>query len=84
MPLSTPTNNATLIGKLTRDPQLRRVTTRSGEQSVLTLGLAVRRAGKQQEGANGGLLRCQRLGPTRRDLRGAPLQGTARRRLGAP
>lgn len=51
MPLTSPTNNATLIGRLTRDPELRRVSTRSGEQSVLTLGIAVRRSGRQQEDA---------------------------------
>jgi single-strand DNA-binding protein len=39
-----PTNSANLIGRLTRDPELRSVTTASGDKSVLTLGLAVRRA----------------------------------------
>lgn len=39
-----PTNSANLIGRLTRDPELRSVPTASGDKSVLTLGLAVRRA----------------------------------------
>ena len=43
MPYPSPTNSATLIGKLTRDPELRTVSTSAGNRSVLTLGLAVRR-----------------------------------------
>jgi single-strand DNA-binding protein len=43
MPFTSPTNSATLIGRLTRDPQLRTVSTAAGKRSVLTLGLAVRR-----------------------------------------
>jgi single-strand DNA-binding protein len=41
MPFPSPTNSATLIGKLTRDPELRTVSTSAGSRSVLTLGLAV-------------------------------------------
>jgi single-stranded DNA-binding protein len=37
------TNTATLIGRVSRDPQLRAVTTSAGERPVLNLGLAVRR-----------------------------------------
>jgi single-strand DNA-binding protein len=43
MPYPSPANCATLIGRLTRDPELRTVVTSTGERSVLTLGLAVRR-----------------------------------------
>ena len=43
MPYPSPTNSVTLIGRLTRDPELRVVSTSAGQRSVLTLGLAVRR-----------------------------------------
>jgi single-strand DNA-binding protein len=43
MPFNSPANSTTLIGRLTRDPQLRTVSTAAGERSLLTLGLAVRR-----------------------------------------
>jgi single-strand DNA-binding protein len=43
MPFPSPTNSATLIGKLTRDPELRTVSTSAGERSVLTLGITVRK-----------------------------------------
>ncbi len=43
MAYSSPTNTATLIGKVTRDPELRTVSTSAGDKSVLTLGLAVRK-----------------------------------------
>jgi single-strand DNA-binding protein len=43
MPFTSPANSATLIGRLTRDPELRAVSTPAGERSVLTLGLAVPR-----------------------------------------
>ncbi len=43
MAYSSPTNSATLIGKVTRDPELRTVSTSAGDKSVLTLGLAVRK-----------------------------------------
>ena len=43
MPFPSPTNSATLIGKLTRDPELRTVSTSAGDRSVLTLGIAVRK-----------------------------------------
>jgi single-strand DNA-binding protein len=43
MPFPSPTNSATLIGKLTRDPEMRTVSTSAGERSVLTLGIAVRK-----------------------------------------
>jgi single-strand DNA-binding protein len=43
MPFTSPANSATLIGRLTRDPEPRVVSTSGGERSVLTLGLAVRR-----------------------------------------
>jgi single-strand DNA-binding protein len=36
-------NAATLIGRLTRDPELRTASTSAGERSVLSLGLAVRK-----------------------------------------
>src|SRR5271167_1368985 len=48
MPFPSPTNSATLIGKLTRDPELRTVSTSAGERSVLTLGIAVRKAIKPE------------------------------------
>ena len=34
MPFPSPTNSATLIGKLTRDPELRTVSTSAGDRSV--------------------------------------------------
>ena len=43
MPFTSPTNSATLIGRVTRDPELRTVSTSAGERPVLTLGLAIRR-----------------------------------------
>jgi single-strand DNA-binding protein len=49
MPFPSPTNSATLIGKLTRDPELRTVSTSAGERSVLTLGIAVRKAIKTEQ-----------------------------------
>ena len=49
MPFPSPTNSATLIGKLTRDPELRTVTTSAGERSVLTLGIAVRKPIKTEQ-----------------------------------
>jgi single-strand DNA-binding protein len=49
MPFSSPSNSATLIGKLTRDPELRTVSTSAGERSVLTLGIAVRKLIKTQD-----------------------------------
>jgi single-strand DNA-binding protein len=48
MAYSSPINSATLIGKLTRDPELRTVSTSGGERSVLTLGLAVRKPSKPE------------------------------------
>jgi single-strand DNA-binding protein len=50
MAFTSPTNSATLIGRLTRDPQLRTVSTAAGERCVLTLGLAVRRPVSSQDG----------------------------------
>jgi single-strand DNA-binding protein len=49
MPFPSPTNSATLIGKLTRDPELRTVSTSAGERSVLTLGIAVRKPIKTEQ-----------------------------------
>jgi single-strand DNA-binding protein len=49
MAYPSPTNSATLIGKLTRDPELRNVSTSAGARSVLTLGLAVRKPIKLDE-----------------------------------
>ena len=49
MPFPSPTNSATLIGKLTRDPELRTVSTSAGERSVLTLGIAVRKPIKSEQ-----------------------------------
>jgi single-strand DNA-binding protein len=46
MAYSSPTNTAGLIGRLTRDLELRTVSTSAGDKSVLTLGLAVRKASK--------------------------------------
>lgn len=46
MPYASPANTAGLIGRLTRDPELRTVSTSAGERSVLTLGLAVRKSSK--------------------------------------
>lgn len=46
MAYPSPTNSVTLIGKLTRDPELRTVPTKAGDKSVLTLGLAVRKPSK--------------------------------------
>jgi single-strand DNA-binding protein len=48
MAYSSPTNNTTLIGKVTRDPELRTVSTSAGDKSVLTLGLAVRKSIKPE------------------------------------
>ncbi len=44
MAYPSPTNTATLIGRVTRDPELRTVPTSAGDKSVLTLGLAVRKS----------------------------------------
>ena len=49
MAYSSPSNCATLIGRLTRDPELRTVSTSAGARSVLTLGLAVRKPIKADE-----------------------------------
>src|ERR1700732_248853 len=49
MPFPSPTNSATLIGKLTRDPELRTVSTSAGERSVLTLVIAVRKPVKTDQ-----------------------------------
>jgi single-strand DNA-binding protein len=49
MAYASPTNSATLIGKLTRDPELRTVLTSAGNRSVLTLGLAVRKPIKAED-----------------------------------
>jgi single-strand DNA-binding protein len=38
-----------LIGKLTRDPELRTASTSAGERSVLTLGIAVRKPIKTEQ-----------------------------------
>ena len=46
MPYPSPTNTAGLIGRLTRDPELRTVSTSAGDTSVLTLGLAIRKPSK--------------------------------------
>jgi single-strand DNA-binding protein len=43
------TNSAILIGQLTRDPELRTVSTSAGARSVLTLGLAVRKPIKPED-----------------------------------
>ncbi len=43
MAYPSPTNTARLIGKVTRDPELRTVPTSAGDRSVLTLGMAVRK-----------------------------------------
>jgi single-strand DNA-binding protein len=51
MAYPSPTNAATLIGKLTRDPELRTVSTSAGQRSVLTLGLAVRKPIKPDDHA---------------------------------
>jgi single-strand DNA-binding protein len=48
MPYPSPSNSAALIGKLTRDPELRTVDTPAGSRSVLTLGLAVRKPSKSE------------------------------------
>src|ERR1039458_381595 len=49
MPFPSPTNSATLIGKLTREPELRTVSTSAGERSVPTLGIAVRKPIKTEQ-----------------------------------
>jgi single-strand DNA-binding protein len=41
-------NAAALIGRVTRDPELRTVSTSAGERSVLTLGIAVRKPSKPE------------------------------------
>jgi single-strand DNA-binding protein len=46
MAYPSPTNTATLVGRLTRDPELRTVSPSAGDRSVLTLRLAVRKPGK--------------------------------------
>ena len=49
MPFTSPTNSATLIGRVARDPELRTVSTSAGERSVLTLGIAVRKLIKTED-----------------------------------
>ena len=51
MAYPSPSNCATLVGRLTRDPELRTVSTSAGARSVLTLGLAVRKPIKADEDA---------------------------------
>ncbi len=48
MAYPSPTNAATLVGRLTRDLELRTVPTSAGERSVLTLRLAVRKSSKPE------------------------------------
>jgi single-strand DNA-binding protein len=49
MAYPTPTNTATLIGRLSRDPQLRTVTTSTGVRPLLNLGLAVRKPSRSSD-----------------------------------
>jgi single-strand DNA-binding protein len=49
MPFTSPTNSATLIGRVARDPELRSVSTSAGERSVLTHGIAVRKLVKTED-----------------------------------
>ncbi|HEY3760063.1 MAG TPA: hypothetical protein VGL37_09890 [Solirubrobacteraceae bacterium] len=49
MAYPTPTNTTTLIGRLSRDPQLRTVTTSTGERPLLNLGLAVRKPSRSSD-----------------------------------
>ncbi|TMK98222.1 MAG: single-stranded DNA-binding protein [Actinobacteria bacterium] len=51
MAYSSPSNCATLVGRLTRDPELRSVSPSAGARSVLTLRLAVRKPIKPDEDA---------------------------------
>jgi single-strand DNA-binding protein len=44
MPYPSSLNSATLIGRVTRDPELRTASTSAGERSVLSLGIAVRKS----------------------------------------
>jgi single-strand DNA-binding protein len=46
MAYPSPINTATLVGRLTRDLELRTVSTSAGDRSVLTLRLAVRKTTK--------------------------------------
>jgi single-strand DNA-binding protein len=50
MAYPTSLNRTTLIGRVTRDPELRSAPASGGERSVLTLGLAVRKASKPDNG----------------------------------
>jgi len=43
-------NSTALIGRVTRDPELRTVTTSGGDRPVLTLGIAVRKASRPDNG----------------------------------
>ena len=43
-------NSTALIGRVTRDPELRTVTASGGERSVLTLGIAVRKSSRPDNG----------------------------------
>ena len=45
MAYPSPTNTTTLIGKVSRDPELRTV---AGDKSVLTLGIAVRKPARPE------------------------------------
>jgi single-strand DNA-binding protein len=46
MPYSSSLNSAVLIGRVTRHPELRTVSTSAGERAVLSLGVAVRKPPK--------------------------------------
>jgi hypothetical protein len=86
MPFPSPTNSATLIGKLTRDPELRTVSTKRRRE--VRSDSRHRRPQADQDRAgrrpDGRLLRRDRLGATGRDMRRPPGEGTPGRSLRTP